>query len=473
MNARRYWRDGMMAALLLHSAAAGAFAEDVCPAEDGGWTHCSRRPCDPESAGAGCETVAMLTTVRAQRGASAVGARSTVHFDATYYLAQAAGFSPRAAMAIAVHNEAVDVGRFWLRGEDGRLLVAPQRCESSAPPALCALSSRAIDGTNRNDFSGGGVFFHFMPPAAGQVFVDGLSPAVRAPRQEPMLAHMHRWVEGEGPLCVGGLTEQSADGDYATGARCYRSPTRPQNLLVGRMPFVNELGFVGSVDWTATIREQGIAPQGEDGPPRAASQLARQLGHALAPLVRLGIYLHAVQDRVSHHRCLDVSSVQGPRAADAGELRLNPVPYALYQLSMNVGSMAGVREQLAHAKAKADPAFVFEFDREQCDQPNHALRHTWETGYPQDQLELQDRTTEPALLLSLQLLQAFSPVDVPSLDRAAREQLVGAVVAALEEPDPNARVAALGQLAEDQGWLPLPGHPGVDVASWLAKAGEL
>jgi len=455
---------------LAHADISFAFAEDVCPAEDGGWQNCSSRPCETYESGAACESVAMFTTARSQTGERGLGARSTVHFDATYYLAQAAGFGPRAALTIAGYDQAVDTGRLWLRGEGGELLARPGACESAKAPRLCELSTRSIIGTNRNDFAGGGVFFHFMPPPAGHGLINGLAPPLDDPQQEPFLAHLRRWAEGRGPLCVGGLTQASANGDYATGEACYQSRTRPDNLLVGRMPSISELGVVGSVDWAAPMGQQALAPDTRDGDPQPASKLASQFGDSAA-LVRLGIYAHAVQDRISHHICLDASELIGPRAADAGELRLNPLPYTLYQLSMNTDSMAEAREQLDTTKVRVDPEFVFEFDREQCDQPHHALRHTLETGEVQAELAAADRTTEAALRVTLRLLEHFAANagvdDAARLDEDARAQLVSGLVSALEAPQAGARIAALGRLATAQGWAPLPAHAGMAAPAWV------
>lgn len=450
----------------LYAGAAAAFAEDVCAAADGGWQNCSSRPCGPDESGAVCETVVMFSTLRSQTGERGLGARSTVHFDATYYLAQAAGFSPRAALTIAGYDQAVDTGRLWLRGEDGELLARPGACESAKAPRLCELSTRSIIGTHRNDFVGGGVFFHFMPPPAGHGLINGLAPPLDDPQQEPFLAHLRRWAEGRGPLCVGGLTQASANGDYATGAACYQSRTRPDNLLVGRMPSISELGAVGSVDWAAPMGEQALAPDRGDARPRPASKLAEQFAEQ-APLVRLGIYAHALQDRISHHICLDVSQLRGPRAADAGVMHLNPLPYTLYQLSMNTDSIAEAREQLDTTKVRVDPEFVFEFDREQCDQPHHALRHSLETGAVQSELPVADQTTEAALRLSLRMFEQFADSSAPALDAAARAQIVSGLVAALETPAAGLRIAALGRLALAQGWVPLPAHAGLAADQWI------
>lgn len=455
--------------LLLPASAVFAFAEDVCPGGADGWQTCTRAMCDPHDPNLVCESLAFVTTFASQARAIAGsgGSRSTVHFDATYYLAQAAGFSPLDALVVAQYDQALDTSSFTMRDEDGALPVDPSACETPEAPPECMLHSASVGGLDRNDFAGGGVFYHFMAPPAGAE-VDGRAPAIGDPDREPFLNHVRRWAWGQGPLCVGGFTDDTAQD-------CYRSATRPDNLFVGRIPFVSELGFIGYIDWTGKIEEQRIAEDAVTGEQQPASALDVQFDRATAPLVRLGIYLHALQDRVSHRLCVDASELIGPRPADAGSILLNPIPFTVYELLINIASLSDALEQFSSAAVLADPEFLFVFNRAQCDQPAHASRHAYETGFAQSELPDEQQNTLPALIETLRALEDFAhDYEMPkarSLDEGERRRISERLIQVLEIREPAARVAGFGPLAEAEGWLPLPLHHRLDFESWKQSAG--
>lgn len=455
---------------------AQGFAEDTCPALDGSgdWNQCALEPCLPGSEFIACEAIAFATTAVGQVLA-ADGVRSSVHFDSVYYLAQAAGLGARDAYFIAAHNEAVDIGRYLHRDQDGQLLADPADCSAETAPPECALISLDLSGVNRNNFAGGGVFYHFMAPLAGVGMVDGFLPPVADPRAEPQLSHVRRWLyRPEAPLCTAGLTSPDAQGGYSLGEACYQSSSRPENDLLGRIPVVTELGFLTAVDWLTPLGEQTVLQDPITGSAVPASALDAYLPPEQLPLLRLGIYLHALQDRISHHRCNLDSHIEGPRAADAGLILTNPLAEPIYQflLSFNVGDLLTA---LAPPMVLVDPEFFYEFSNAQCDQLAHANRHLWETGAEQDGLPAEDQTTLPGLLALYEELLAFRHFYLPgaaeSADGVAREALLDEVLAALEAPAGEPRFAALCALANDQGWLPLPGYCGLSFADWDAGAG--
>lgn len=448
-----------------------AFQEDICPDSRGGWTECLQNACSAEDESIGCSEVSMLTALGSTfltpvRGA---GARSTLHFDATYLMAQAVGFTPRDAYVLAAYDAATDSGRYIHRDQQGRLPVDPDDCAAAAPPPACVLYSRSIDGVVRTNFTDGGLFFHFMASPQRSSSAEGLAPPVTNRGREPFLYQLRRWVYGEGPLCVGGLLD-------ASGASCFVSALRSPSSLVGRIPFESATAALTPVDWVAEIVEQKVASDPVSGRRTPASQLDRYLPGEDVALARLGIYLHALADRVSHHRCIDVSEVQGPRGADAGALALNPLADLIYQTALHLGSLPAYLQSLQPPVFAHDPDYLFAYDSEECDQSTHFLRHSWETGQDHRQLAPENQTALHGLLAVLVELEQFADrqrlPDRRPLDETQRLELVHAILDATDTSDPQGRVDALTALAQRRGWLPLPLHGGLDLEDWQARAGK-
>ena len=57
------------------------------------------------------------------------GSRSMLHTDATYFIAQALGYSPEAAYQIVSYNQATDLGVYQPFDETGHRLVPLATCE--------------------------------------------------------------------------------------------------------------------------------------------------------------------------------------------------------------------------------------------------------------------------------------------------------------------------------------------------------
>ncbi|MGW0044700.1 hypothetical protein [Rhodococcus sp. NPDC003348] len=409
---------GVIGAVLLACAAfvaapppsAQGFAEDVCYTEDGAPVHnCGPLPppCpidDPYAPVCGLQAFGVYGyTLRRP-----LGGRSLVHTDSTYIIARSVGFSERDAYWIAAYDEATDLGSFTPRDVDGRLV-----------PDAGALTTRDISGLVRTHFATGGFLFHFLPTMRGpsDPVPDGLHPDVGDPRHEVMLTHLRRWaMAGPGsdaPLCTGGFTNPSAGGDYATGATCYGGaqpvPINGEYSVVtpAAIPFTNE---TGEQVVSGTVR---------------SSQFDSWIGDN-AWNARVGVYLHALGDRISHHACTDVGTIVPPGPDLPG-----------FRIDLNVPS---------------------------CDQGPHALRHEYETGVDFAGLEPGDRTTEATLSMVYDELVAFARVRGTLDQRAtapeAKAALVGGgLVPALEIRDPVARLTAVVGVGCRAGVPPFPGNP--------------
>lgn len=473
------------------AAPAQAYAEDVCvPFSGKGWGSCTSllTPTPLSAALSGLTRLALQI-------AGPPGSRSTIHFDATYFLAQAAGFTPRQAYLIAAYDQTVDLTQYVHRDESGRLLPDRASCAGADPAPSCALATAALPGFDRDNFEGGGLFFHFMapfaapaPPSSSRLPVvpqatadtgtppsgiDGFAPVLTDDRNETVVANTRRWALGQGTLCVAGLTEHAVTG--AGSHECYQSPSRPTTTLNGRIPFSYQLGVLSDVNWTSKVGEMQISGRpGEQQVP--ASRIGDLVGEQNAALARIGVYLHVLQDRISHQICNTRSYVVGPRPPSSPKLALNPVANDLYQLLIAQNPGAISRQRLI-----TDPDLVVFFDREDCDQTTHAARHDAETGVPQDDLPPEERTTIPGLVATYAELRMFAaaavvagPGAVPQVSpELTADDLIASLVAALEEPVPSARLTELTSAGQEHCLLPLPGYGGLDYTAWSARADTL
>ncbi len=135
---------------------------------------------------------------------------------------------------------------------------------------------------------------------------------------------------------------------------------------------------------------------------------------------RLGIYLHALADRISHNVCTDTASMAGP----------------------------------------SDHGWTESWTAGPCDQGYHVLLHAWETGVDFSQVPEANRTTINTLSAVYDELLSFAKlrsVAVPSTTHA--EALLGDIATALETPDATARINALSAAACQHDLEPFPGAP--------------
>jgi len=407
-------------AVLSQAGTADAFVEDLCYASGGGpITSCTPLPelCRP----AGTDTVAcklaVIATAARQRNATD-GGRSAVHTDVTYLLAQAVGFSATDAYWIAAYDESADLGSFEIRDND------------SQPVGGGALATANVTGLVRTDAKTGGPLLHVIAPynhglATPPPGIDGLHPDPGNAATEVTLASYRAWAlaasSSAKPACTAGLTVLSPAGDYATGASCY-SPGAAIHFAVRLfgpidLPFMTQAGPQIVQDGDPPV----VAP---DFDALVAADGAHDASPGHAADARLGVYLHLLADRVSHHVCEDRSAIVGP-------------------------SQGG---------------FFVDLTNSECAQPIHLLRHAWETGVDFALLQPQDRTTLAMLGDVYQELVAFARargVLRTGADSAASQVgYTAQLAAALEVFGAPQRIDAIDAVGCAHGLAPLPGQPG-------------
>ncbi len=409
----------VLGAVLSRAGDADAFAEDICYAPGGGpIVSCVPLPeaCRP----AGTTTLAckaLVIALVARQRASSDGGRSSIHTDVTYLLAQAVGFSATEAYWIAAYDEAADLGSF-----------AP-RDNNSMPIGDGALATADVSGFVRTNAKSGGPVLHVIAPYNHGLNtpppgIDGLHPDPTDAATEVTLANFRAWAlaasSAATPACTAGLTTRSAAGDYATGAACFdaAAPIRVSVSLFGPLtvPFTVQAGPQAVQTTDAPI----YAP---DFDAIVATDGAHDSSPAHAADARLGVYLHMLADRISHHTCGDRSVIAGPSAS----------------------------------------GFAIELTSSDCAQPIHLLRHAWETGVDYMQLAPQDRTTLAMIKAVYQELVVFARargVLRPGADSPALGAHYSALLgAALQQFSAPARIGALDQISCSQGFTPLPGQP--------------
>jgi len=414
-----------LSAVLLISAAvigppraAHAFAEDVCYAIGGGPVQsCLPLPdvCRPVGTTNVLCKAAMVRAVAQQRN-NADGGRSSVHTDVTNLLAQAVGFPATDAYWIAAYDEATDLNSFTPRDNN------------SMPVGDGGLTTATIDGVVRTDLASGGVLLHFVAtynngsttPVPG---LDGLHPDPTDASIEVTLANFRAWAMAPSsaakPACVGGLTMQSPDGDYATGSSCFTTGA----------PINGAISLAGPIDLRLATQAGPQLIQNATPPIFAsgfdalvANDGAHDPSAAHAADARTGVYLHILADRISHHVCGDRSVISGPSSS----------------------------------------GFFVDLGDSECNQPIHFLRHAWETGVPFAKLAPQDRTSI-AVLSSVydelvEFARARGVLRAGADSAAAKASFVVPLTQALEQFDAIDRVNAINAVGCAHGLVPLPGQ---------------
>jgi hypothetical protein len=413
------------AALLGLSQSAHAFFEDVCYLPNGGGlTSCTPLPAtcslqEPVSTTCRLEALAVLGLQQMQ----SIPGRSSVHTDVTYVLAQAVGFAERDAYWIAAYDEAADLGSFVARDASGQAL------STEKPTAT-------IDGVVRNNMATAGFLLHFHAPRhkgtslPGQV--DGLHPDVDDPDTEVVVDHLRRWAmyEPKAPACTSGLTVRSAGGNYTRGSTCFVDAKRQPGHVMGSIGAIAGLAVpfnpppATGLQVMATTTATGSATIYSD---QFDSYINKADGFSSAKHAanaRLGLYLHVLADRVSHHVCTDAAVLTDPNSSGT---------------------------------------FSEYMDNPDCTQPLHALRHMYETGVNFAALLPKDQTTLAAIQLVYDELVVFAQargvLNTRAKDAAFRQRVLDAIGLALQAPQAADRVGGLARVACREGWTPFPGAP--------------
>lgn len=342
--------------------------------------------------------------------------RSMIHMDATFYIAQAVGIHYDAAHRIAAYDQAIDLGDYVPVDLRGNPIVNPDLCEGNKPPAECKYFAKPLNALIRTSLGTGGTFFHYgaLNNPKHQP-VNGLNPLKNDPLIETMITNLRAWIFVDNFLCTAGLN------GFQVGT-CYLKSNGMPGQIYGTIPTL-EHDDRADVQYKIVIEEQVLH---EDEHIKIyASDLSAYVGASEADDVKMGIYLHTLQDRISHHSCLDVATLSSP-STTPGE------------------------------------NFVAEYPRVSCHQGIHLLWHTWETGADQSIVPLSNRTIYPSLDLTYDELLLYAEnkgmARHHAHDKNYKKAVLDAIAAALQHPYPEKRISALTQSMDDFGFKRLPGY---------------
>lgn len=378
------------------SSSAFAFSEDLCVKKlTGKLDSCNSVNCSPtEKDISKCNVNIVLKT--AATTFFGVG-RSMIHYDSIYVLAQAVGLRADLAYWLAVYNQMADLGsETHIFNNCGKTETDPKKLPVG------------FNGWVRTHFPSGGLAYHFatfyLPPGETEApkGYTGIAPKrvgddLDALYEGPLYA-LQQWALKDKLACTNGFTTanvvpttSSEYSAYFSGDSCYEvDPSFSTKLIRGNIPVVysevlqlgpgnvplsvyqgNQFADVGSessesiqscptqdTTYASHYADQSISDACNVTPSASMAQLLKQGTGRLyksatdvpvpLELAKMGLYLHVLQDRISHHQCGDVSYVTGPT-----------------DLSAQGETKAG---------------FWWTYDLDACDSVWHAVGHYMEVG---------------------------------------------------------------------------------------------
>lgn len=445
---------GLVLAALLHASTTWAFGVDVCfnsptsglaPIRNciGVEQVCRTSNLAP-SQQLHCRVAATSDSLSGLTGGNAIiGARSLLHSDSTYLMAQLIGYTPWQAYQVMIYDEATDQSEYTPFDQNGAQILSDAdiaACRASWGPPMplrCRIVSQVMTGVYKFNDADGGMLLHLharysptgtAPPAIG--FPANYFSAANAPF-EPLVNNLRAWVFDERTdACVGGIVTRPASG--ARTLPCERRDRvlhSPQNFFAAgvsrlQIPFESNLGTL-------------VISRDDQGTVLATNQgLQAYIGPQDARFAKAGIFLHALADRYSHHNCTDRSWFRREAGGD----------------------------------------YTSKYDAVTCGQGSHFLWHAWEQGTNQsdDNLAPQFQTLRPALGAVYDQLLAYAPLrGVTVASNLDKGKIVASLIEVLQIYDPQQRLDAMVALMEQYGALPLPGHgsaASLTIEQWLAAA---
>ena len=382
-------------------------------------------------------------------GNAIIGGRSLLHSDSTYVMAQLIGFSAWQAYQMMIYSEATDQAKYTAFDQKGAKILTDseaQQCrEQWGPdaPRVCLILTPELNGIYKFNYYTGGMLLHlharFSPsdksPPALFYPTNYFSPKNKP--YENILTNFRAWVFDERTnACAAGITKNMAP-DHALNSACedskyiLRSPMNFFALGVSKLaiPFVTQLGKL----IIETRNQDGVLT---DVYANDDSFQAYVTPHEVA-YSKMGIFVHVLGDRYSHHMCTDRSYFFGESGGN----------------------------------------YMSDYSSIYCAQGSHFLWHVWEQGTNQsdENLSLAHQTMRPALdAVYDQLLAYAKHLDIPVNQNVSKQIIINELIAVLQIYNPEERLQKMVALMEQHKLLPLPGHGSAtqySVDEWLTLAG--
>ena len=393
-----------------------------------------------------CKVAATTDSLSGLTGSNAIiGGRSLVHSDATYLMAQLIGYSPWQAFEISKYSDATDQSYHTPFNQAGHQMLSDstiENCQAAWGPDMpneCLLTTPLLDGLDKFNFNTGGMWLHLHarysvdgnPPPAIPFPVDYLSP--KYSQNEPLLTNFRGWLFDErNEDCVYGITMSQS----TPTSTCAQPPdiiNNPMNFFsfgFSRLasPFVTTLG---------TFQNNETSHNSSTPVYATNSSLQAYVSPDDAFYVKPGIFLHALQDRYSHHMCTD---------------------YSYFSL-------------------EEPGVYTATYNSVNCAQGNHFLWHVYEQGTNQmtSNLSAEYQTMKPSLEATYEQLVEYAEYKGISVNHSIdKVTLINQLIEALSIYDPSSRLNRMVQLMGIYRVLPLPGHGYASRYTheqWLSAAG--
>lgn len=224
--------------------------------------------------------------------------RNSIHFDVTWLAARLQGMSAADASRLAVFAEATDLGGF-------------QHYDYLGQPIVGTAADNIL-GVQRTNTKTSGFWLHFVPwrqPAGSTqtsselTYTDGSGTSSPYPAQEVPLAHLRAWAFGQQPqLCEFGMTD--------SGGPIGNCLTQTGKKLFVDLPLLADPADLVDIRLRQSnpLEWQRIHPQTSECNARDCYDESYGTQKA-GSLEALGVYLHALADRLSHDHCSDDSYI--------------------------------------------------------------------------------------------------------------------------------------------------------------------
>ena len=384
-----------------------------------------------------------------ENGKTILGARNLLHSDSTYLMAQLIGFSPWQAYQMMVYSEATDQTEYTAFDQKGSQILSDdeiKQCKANwtnGAARECLIITPEVGGIYKFNFPAGGTLLHlhalFAPngkiPHIPDFPTDYFSSINRD--YENLLTNFRAWVFNErSDACAAGITKdmsypESLISPCTQSAATLKSPMNLFSLNLSKLTihFVTQLG-------TLILEEPD---QNHVSKPILANDESFQAyitPHEVA-FAKMGIFVHVLADRYSHHMCTDNSY--------------------FYPID--------------------DDNYTSIYSATDCAQGSHFLWHVWEQGTNQadSNLNIKHQTMRPALEAVYDQLIAYAKYKNIAINQTTNKQaLMDELIIVLQTFDSEERLQKMVQLMEKYKLLPLPGHGSAadySIDKWLDMAG--
>ena len=377
------------------------------------------------------------------------GARSLLHSDATYFMAQLIGFDAWQAYQMMIYSEATDQAEYTAFNQKGLQILTNddiKQCRdhwNTGAARECLIITPEVTGISKFSFQTGGMLLHLNarfssngePPPVSSFPTNYFSQTNY--KYEAIPANFRAWVfDKRVDACAAGITQNMNLPD-ATHAPCEQSNhvlKSPMNFFFLSAP---KLAIPFSTQLGTLIIE--TPDQNRISKPVLANNDSFQAyitPHDVS-FAKMGIFVHALSDRYSHHMCTDHSY--------------------FYQTP--------------------DKNYTSAYSSLYCAQGSHFLWHVWEQGTNQTDanLKLEHQTMRPALEATFDQLLAYAKhKDIAINQTLDKQTIIDELILVLQTFDPTERLQKMVELMEKNNVLPLPGHGSVandSVDKWLTLAG--